>query len=71
MDDDVEALVLVAVGLDMPLQEKRGVAPAGSVLEVGRSCTLPDGAGEARGVRPAPARHSQEGRARSHRAQPG
>jgi hypothetical protein len=33
MDDDVEALVVV-VGLDVPLEERRGVAPAGRVLEV-------------------------------------
>jgi hypothetical protein len=32
-------------GLDVPLKERRGVAPAGSVLEVeGVTCTLPDGA---------------------------
>jgi hypothetical protein len=42
---------------------RRGVAPAGSVLELVRSCTLPDGAGEARGsVRPAEARRGQEAR---------
>lgn len=35
MDDDVEALLVVAVGLDVPLKKRRGVAPAGSVLEVG------------------------------------
>ena len=49
IEDDVEALVVAAVGLDVQLEDWRGVAPAGSVLEVERSCTLHDGAGEARG----------------------
>ncbi len=33
INDDVEALV-VAVGLDVPLEDGRGGAPAGSVLEI-------------------------------------
>ena len=33
MDEDVEALVVVA-GLDVPLKRWRGVVPAGRVLEV-------------------------------------
>jgi hypothetical protein len=44
----------------------RGVAPAASVPAVVISCTLDDGAGEARAVRPAPARHGPE--ATSHEA---
>jgi len=36
MDDDVEALLVVDVGLDVPLEVRRGVASAGSVLEVGK-----------------------------------
>jgi hypothetical protein len=53
-DDDVEAGVVP--GLDAPLEDGRGVAPAGSVLEVGRECTLHDGAGGARAVGPVEAR---------------
>lgn len=48
MDDDVEVLAVI-MGLDVPLEVRRGVAPAGRVLEVRSCCTRPDGAEEARG----------------------
>jgi len=53
-DDDVEAGVVP--GLDAPLEDGRGVAPAGSVLEAVGECTLHDGAGAARAVGPVEAR---------------
>jgi hypothetical protein len=48
INDGVEAFVL-AVGLDVRLQVRRGVAPAGSVLAAVSIRTLHAGADQARG----------------------
>jgi hypothetical protein len=54
MDEDVEALVVVMASTYL-FEERRGVAPAGSVLEVESGCTLPDGAERRGPFRPAEA----------------
>jgi hypothetical protein len=70
LDDEVEVLAGVDVDLDVPLEDGRGVAPAGSVLASGttaRCVTAPIRRGPF--VRPRRAR-GPWGRAGGHRAHP-
>jgi hypothetical protein len=54
IDDDVEGLVVVAVVLDVPLEERRGVALARRLLTSWRACGRRDSAGQARAVSAGP-----------------